>query len=183
MTSSRPQSTAHLLHNTIQGDELDQNYLNEAKIHELDKQLVTYWMQAYYAWIMIYIAFTTGSAIGHTKVVDGKSIILTYSMYLKALVDVLTVLGCVMLFVGFCRKSAGIVEKVIMIFKINLISTVAFYLIAVIFGSGKLHLVWVGLGFGAVAFLNILPVIYIKNILKKREAIYPYSSLVDDSLI
>jgi len=181
--TTKPRGSAQLLRNSIQDDELGQKYLNEAKIHELDQKLTACRMQIYYAWMMIYVIFTVGSTTAAFEIISNKSIAFKYGVYLKIFVDLLTVLGCVLVFVGFCRKSAGIIEKVILIFKINLGSTIAFYLVAIISGSNKLHLVCIGVFFGGMAFVNILPLVYMKNILKKRDAIYPYSSFVDDPLI
>ena len=172
MSQPDPQSsqTQHLLHNPAQDQELGQKYI---KRNELDNQLVTCWMQAYYCWIVVYCILTVSSARWSFDIfneVQAKKVnIVMSSVYLKAFVDGVTVCGCVLIFVGFSRKSLGIIEKVILIFKINLGSTIAFYLLLAIL-CDRNYIIMAILS-GGVAFLNILPVRRIQEILEKRQAL------------
>jgi len=161
--------------------ELGQRFMNEVKIHELDKQLVSCWMLLYYFWILLYALFTVPFAGVDVEFFDEgktqKKKIIVYSVIIKVVVDIVTALACLMVFVGLCRKSIGIINKIVWIFWINLIYVIAFYLLMVIV-SDPSFLIMMVLS-AAIAYLNILPVVFMKKILEKRDVIYPYSSLVD----
>jgi len=181
---SQSSRTQHLLPNPAQDQELGQKYTNELKINELDSQLANCRMQAYYFWIIIYCILTVSSARWSfdifNEVQADKVNIVMCSVYLKAFIDGLTVCGCLLIFVGISRKFLGIIEKVILIFKVNLGSTIAFYLLVAIL-CDRNYTVF-GMLSGGVAFLNILPVRKIQDILAKRQALDQYSSDLIGSL-
>ena len=187
MSQPDPQNSQkqHLLPNlTNQDPELGQKFINQLKINELENQLVSCWMQAYYIWIVIYSILTISSARWSfdifNEVKAEKINFVMCCVYIKAFIDGVTICGCILIFVGISRKSLGIIEKVILIFKVNLGSAIAFYGLLAILSDGN-YIVMAMLS-GGVAFLNILPVRNLQEILEKREALDPDSARIEYGL-
>jgi len=183
----KPQAstTQNLLNNPAEDPELSQRLMNESKIHDLDKQLFTSKMELYYLWMAIYGLFLITQSRTYLEPYDlkanNKSLVVTYSVYAKNIADGLTFLGCIIVFGAVKRRSVQTMNFIIWCFKIHIVVTLAFYAITTIFAAKGFLLL--GVVFGGIAYLNLFPLWHIKKILVKREAIYPYSTLVDDPIL
>jgi len=183
MTSHQDPNTQNLLDNRTEDPERDQKLMNESRIHELDKQLFTCRMELYYVWLVIYAMFLISQGRASLEPEDIKpsnnSLIVVYSLYVKNIADCLAFCGSTLVFGGVYRRSLKSINFVILAFKIHFVVNIAFYVVATIFvAKGFIGLAFL---FGGIAFLNLLPVIHVKKILEKREALFPYSSLAGPS--
>ena len=154
-------------------DELGLEYANEAKIRRLEEQLVTWKMQVYYVWILLYIIFSINSSYHITfGFFEVSKPIVKYAVYMKAFTDGMAVLACLLLYIGFFRKSCGMIKSAYLIFTfINLPGTVVFYVIVTLCHDFS-WIIFIGIA-GAAAFLNTLPARYMKGIMEKRDSLNP----------